>query len=82
MSEDDIETLKTMHILALLEKVCEDEIARLEDELPSIKDKNERRNFLLIIDTLNAIVDRANANAEGMIDEFQQAMEIDHGKLH
>ena len=47
MSEDDIEKLKTMHILALLEKVCEDEIARLEDELPSIKDKNERRNFLL-----------------------------------
>ena len=36
MKEDDLEKIKNMHILALIEKVCEDEIASLEDQLHDI----------------------------------------------
>jgi hypothetical protein len=82
MKEDDLEKIKNMHILALIEKVCEDEIASLEDQLPDIENPKEKQQFLLAIDALNMLVDRANNNADSMIEELNLIKEKRDGKLH
>tara|TARA_R110002020_G_scaffold377507_1_gene588579 strand:+ start:58 stop:306 length:249 start_codon:yes stop_codon:yes gene_type:complete len=82
MKEDDSEKIKNMHILALIEKVCEDEIASLEDQLPDIENPKEKQQFLLAIDALNMLVDRANNNADSMIEELNLIKEKRDGKLH
>ena len=82
MKEDDLEKIKNMHILALIEKVCEDEIASLEDQLPDIVNPKEKQQFLLAIDALNMLVDRANNNADSMIEELNLIKEKRAGKLH
>ncbi len=82
MKEDDLEKIKNMHILALIEKVCEDEIASLEDQLPDIVNPKEKQQFLLAIDALNMLVDRANNNADSMIEELNLIKERKDGKLH
>ena len=82
MKEDYLEKIKTMHILALIEKVCEDEIASLEDQLPDIVNPKEKQQFLLAIDALNMLVDRANNNADSMIEELNLIKERKDGKLH
>mgnify|MGYP001285836286 FL=1 len=82
MKEDDLEKIKNMHILALIEKVCEDEIASLEDQLPDIVNPKEKQQFLLAIDALNMLVDRANNNADSMIEELNLIKEKRDGKLH
>ena len=82
MKEDDLEKIKNMHILALIEKVCEDEIASLEDQLPDIINPKEKQQFLLAIDALNMLVDRANNNADSMIEELNLIKEKRDGKLH
>ena len=82
MKEDDLEKIKNMHILALIEKVCEDEIASLEDQLPEIVNPKEKQQFLLAIDALNMLVDRANNNADSMIEELNLIKEKRDGKLH
>ena len=82
MKEDDLEKIKNMHILALIEKVCEYEIASLEDQLPDIVNPKEKQQFLLAIDALNMLVDRANNNADSMIEELNLIKEKRDGKLH
>ena len=82
MKEDDLEKIKNMHILALIEKVCEDEIASLEDQLPDIVNPKQKQQFLLAIDALNMLVDRANNNADSMIEELNLIKERKDGKLH
>ena len=82
MKEDDLEKIKNMHILALIEKVCEDEIASLEDQLPDIVNPKEKQQLLLAIDALNMLVDRANNNADSMIEELNLIKEKRDGKLH
>jgi hypothetical protein len=82
MKEDDLEKIKNMHILALIEKVCEDEIASLEDQLPDIVNPKEKQQFLLAIDALNMLVDRANNNADSMIEELNLIKEKRDGKVH
>ena len=82
MKGDDLEKIKNMHILALIEKVCEDEIASLEDQLPDIVNPNEKQQFLQAIDALNMLVDRANNNADSMIEELNLIKEKRDGKLH
>ena len=82
MKGDDLEKIKNMHILALIEKVCEDEIASLEDQLPDIVNPKEKQQFLLAIDALNMLVDRANDNANSMIEELNLIKEKRDGKLH
>ena len=82
MKEDDLEKIKNMHMLALIEKVCEDEIASLEDQLPDIVNPKEKQQFLLAIDALNMLVDRANNNADSMIEELNLIKEKRDGKLH
>ena len=82
MKEDDLEKIKNMHILAPIEKVCEDEIASLEDQLPDIVNPKEKQQFLLAIDALNMLVDRANNNADSMIEELNLIKEKRDGKLH
>jgi|TARA_R100001163_G_scaffold18740_1_gene16522 hypothetical protein len=82
MKGDDLEKIKNMHILALIEKVCEDEIASLEDQLPDIVNPKEKQQFLLAIDALNMLVDRANNNADSMIEELNLIKEKRDGKLH
>ena len=82
MKEDDLEKIKNMHILALIEKVCEDEIASLEDQLPDIVNPKEKQQFSLAIDALNMLVDRANNNADSMIEELNLIKEKRDGKLH
>ena len=82
MKGDDLEKIKNMHILALIEKVCEDEIACLEDQLPDIVNPKEKQQFLLAIDALNMLVDRANNNADSMIEELNLIKEKRDGKLH
>ena len=82
MKGDDLEKIKNMHILALIEKVCEDEIASLEDQLPDIVNPKEKQQFLLAIDALNMLVDRANNNADSMIEELNLIKERKDGKLH
>ena len=82
MKGDDLENIKNMHILALIEKVCEDEIASLEDQLPDIVNPKEKQQFLLAIDALNMLVDRANNNADSMIEELNLIKEKRDGKLH
>ena len=82
MKEDDLEKIKNMHILALIEKVCEDEIASLEDQLPDIVNPKEKQQFLLAIAALNMLVDRANNKADSMIQELNLIKERKDGKLH
>ena len=82
MKEDDLEKIKNMHILALIEKVCGDEIASLEDPLPDIENPKEKQQFLLAIDAVNMLVDRANNNADSMIEELNLIKEKRDGKLH
>ena len=78
----DLEKIKNMHILALIVKVCDDEIASLEDQLPDIVNPKEKQQFLLAIDALNMLVDRANNNADSMIEELNLIKEKRDGKLH
>ena len=64
--------LQTKGVVAHIKKVCEDEIATLEDRLPAVTDLLEKDQILKEIDALNQIADDANTRAEGIIKELEE----------
>ena len=69
---DNEEVLQTKGVVAHIKKVCEDEIATLEDRLPAVTDLLEKDQILKEIDALNQIADDANTRAEGIIKDLEQ----------
>tara|TARA_R100000908_G_scaffold6989_1_gene2590 strand:+ start:297 stop:527 length:231 start_codon:yes stop_codon:yes gene_type:complete len=69
---DNKEVLQTKGVVAHIKKVCEDEIATLEDRLPAVTDLLEKDQILKEIDALNQIADEANTRAEGIIKELEE----------
>ena len=69
---DNKEVLQTKGVVAHIKKVCEDEIATLEDRLPAVTDLLEKDQILKEIDALNQIADDANTRAEGIIKELEE----------
>ena len=72
MSDSQKEVLQTKGVVAHIKKVCEDEIATLEDRLPAVTDLLEKDQILKEIDALNQIADDANTRAEGIIKDLEQ----------
>lgn len=72
MSDSKKEVLQTKGVVAHIKKVCEDEIATLEDRLPAVTDLLEKDQILKEIDALNQIADEANTRAEGIIKELEE----------
>ena len=72
MSNSEKEVLVTKGVVAHIKKVCEDEIATLEDRLPAVTDLLEKDQILKEIDALNQIADEANTRAEGIIKELEE----------
>jgi len=72
MSDSEKEVLVTKGVVAHIKKVCEDEIATLEDRLPAVTDLLEKDQILKEIDALNQIADDANTRAEGIIKDLEQ----------
>jgi len=72
MSDSEKEVLQTKGVVAHIKKVCEDEIATLEDRLPAVTDLLEKDQILKEIDALNQIADEANTRAEGIIKELEE----------
>jgi hypothetical protein len=72
MSNSEKEVLQTKGVVAHIKKVCEDEIATLEDRLPAVTDLLEKDQILKEIDALNQIADDANTRAEGIIKDLEQ----------
>ena len=72
MSDSQKEVLQTKGVVAHIKKVCEDEIAILEDRLPAVTDLLEKDQILKEIDALNQIADDANTRAEGIIKDLEQ----------
>ena len=72
MSDSEKEVLVTKGVVAHIKKVCEDEIATLEDRLPAVTDLLEKDQILKEIDALNQIADEANTRAEGIIKELEE----------
>jgi len=72
MSDSEKEVLQTKGVVAHIKKVCEDEIATLEDRLPAVTDLLEKDQILKEIDALNQIADDANTRAEGIIKDLEQ----------
>ena len=64
--------LQTKVVVAHIKKVCEDEIATLEDRLPAVTDLLEKDQILKEIDALNQIADDANTRAECIIKELEE----------
>jgi len=69
---DNEEVLQTKGVVAHIKKVCEDEIATLEDRLPAVTDLLEKDQILKEIDALNQIADDANTRAECIIKELEE----------
>ena len=72
MSNSEKEVLQTKGVVAHIKKVCEDEIATLEDRLPAVTDLLEKDQILKEIDALNQIADDANTRAEGIIKDLEK----------
>lgn len=72
MSDSEKEVLVTKGVVAHIKKVCEDEIATLEDRLPAVTDLLEKDQILKEIDALNQIADDANTRAESIIKDLEQ----------
>ncbi len=72
MSDSEKEVLQTKGVVAHIKKVCEDEIATLEDRLPAVTDLLEKDQILKEIDALNQIADDANTRAEGIIKDLEK----------
>ncbi len=72
MSDSEKEVLVTKGVVAHIKKVCEDEIATLEDRLPAVTDLLEKDQILKEIDALNQIADDANTRAEGIIKDLEK----------
>ena len=75
---DNKEVLQTKGVVAHIKKVCEDEIATLEDRLPAVTDLLEKDQILKEIDALNQIADEANTRAEGIIKELEEIRRRDN----